>query len=1270
MSKIVHVLKDNRKPPVQLMLPVKLMLPIPLLVTSFALTSLGYSEKVQALESVSAEIITNQSFQFSTDLGAVNSKEWLVNQLTYAQLLHRPDITEATLQRLFAISPNNLQGLRYQSLYFVENKKIDKAQEVLQKMQSQAPNAKETQKLASYLSIYSTNRSDYQQAQLLSHAGRSSEALKLYDKIFPDGIPTLGLQLEYLLIQDKNPDNWQKVQDGLIQLNEDYPGTPEFQLAWARHTLSETPSNVAALKMVQQLTLNPTTSDAASSLWLNSLNDSYITKDVVKQYAILSSYNPGNQEYANAYVDAQKRLKKEQELLKDSTYRAKLEGLALVDADQYLAAEPKLLTALSTRPNDPEILGGLGFVYMKTGRQTQAVDYFKKAKQYDSNIRQTDKWNSLISASAYWANLDKGDLLIQKKQYAQAKKAYQAAVDLKPDNPYAYNSLAELALLKNQYSEAERDYLMALKQESLNETALAGRIDIRVQQKGNAAAYQFSKSYTSNQQSVVQDKISSLYSSVLLAEVQQALAKGDNQTATNKLNQLLKAPPASPWNKASIADALQTTGDPARANQLMKQWSKNKDVESQFAYALYLSRYGQTENAINVLEAIPAKKRTSSIDNNLMRLKIDFAFQQLFQLIKNDPTAAKVKIDQMLLDYQGQPQAEVRLIEMEYNLGFVDEALNDVQQLTPQSSWSYQTQLDYGQLLFNLKSYDQFEAWKNQLSEPVGSDEDVANYRQQRDMLLAQYARLNKHYDEAESLYSPIASSHSDNAITAQFALIDIYNSTGNDAAKQSVTQQLYQHRESLNGYQTAELSDVMNEQGQTQQALELSQKILTKSDAGASDFRTSMNVAMVNNDYALAQSLGYRALLSDNATNQDQTQQMSPQQKDLHQLYDEAEDNWLTRGVKSDIDKINDRNDGYIEFGVDYSGRDNENSAIQIPVEIKIPMPKYDGHLLIRTDMVSLDSGDLDYFNKDSGTGSDTTFSSQSKGIEFGVGWQAETWSVDIGTTPIGFDSQTWVGGLNLSGDLGDFGWKSTFSRRSETSSTLSFGGMEVPTLKNPAEDKMKADSTHTGEHWGNVMSTGIKLGGSYDIGGPVGFWSSLQYHFLNGVNVEDNTRLGVLGGTYWKLVSETDRHLSVGMNAMYFHYDKNLSEYAYGYGGYYSPQQYFSLSLPVNWYQRLGNDFSYILSGSISNSWSQEDALYGATGDTEKGGGFGYSLEAAMEKRVSKRWYIGLAVDIQRSDFYEPNHGLLYARYTFSDRWQPVEMPVNPLTLYADFD
>lgn len=163
---------------------------------------------------------------------------------------------------------------------------------------------------------------------------------------------------------------------------------------------------------------------------------------------------------------------------------AKLEGLELIEKEQYLAARKPLLIAYGTRPKDPEILSGLGFSYLKTGEQIKALHYFKLTKQYDTNLLNTDKWDSLIAASAYWAQIDEGNILLKQGRYAQAKAKFQASVDLDPDGVYAYNKLAEVALAQGDFKQANYQYHEALKRGPDNETALRGLINVKVQSSG------------------------------------------------------------------------------------------------------------------------------------------------------------------------------------------------------------------------------------------------------------------------------------------------------------------------------------------------------------------------------------------------------------------------------------------------------------------------------------------------------------------------------------------------------------------------------------------------------------------------------------------------------------------------------------------------------------------------------------------------------------------------------------------------------------------
>ncbi len=103
-----------------------------------------------------------------------------------------------------------------------------------------------------------------------------------------------------------------------------------------------------------------------------------------------------------------------------------------------------------------------------------------------------------------------------------------------------------------------------------------------------------------------------------------------------------------------------------------------------------------------------------------------------------------------------------------------------------------------------------------------------------------------------------------------------------------------------------------------------------------------------------------------------------------------------MTRNVKSDIDTLHDRSDGHVLIGWDYSARDGLNASNQVPIEARIPIESLDGHLLLRADYVSVDSGELDYYEKKGGFDS-TSFQDEASGMALGVGWQARDWQVDI---------------------------------------------------------------------------------------------------------------------------------------------------------------------------------------------------------------------------------------------------------------------------------
>ncbi|MDX7648683.1 cellulose synthase complex outer membrane protein BcsC [Aeromonas caviae] len=386
----------------------------------------------------------------------------------------------------------------------------------------------------------------------------------------------------------------------------------------------------------------------------------------------------------------------------------------------------------------------------------------------------------------------------------------------------------------------------------------------------------------------------------------------------------------------------------------------------------------------------------------------------------------------------------------------------------------------------------------------------------------------------------------------------------------------------------------------------------------------------------------------------------------------------WLASGLRSDLDRHYRQSQTTFSLDSDYwgsSGTGGYSDLRALTQMAQLDTPLAGGTAFGRLELVDMDAGNLPdspyraQFGTCAARDCRGDAHQQSRGTTLAAGWQRGAWAFDLGTTPLGFEVVDWVGGATLTGDWHTLGWGMTLSRRPVSSSLLSYGGTVDP---------------GTGISWGGVRANGIRLDLSRDLGGAVGFWGSAQQHLLTGKNVPDNWRTRLMGGGYYKLVNETHRRASVGLSTMLWHYQQDLGGYTLGQGGYYSPQGYFSLSVPVSYRQRTP-DWSWELGGSGSWSYARTDdsrryplegLLPAGLPDRNapvKGGcssGFGYTLNGVVEHRLTEHWRIGGRVDIQQADDYAPSHVTLFLRYTFKPWQGDLDMPPRPLTPYADFD
>ncbi|MBV8617662.1 MAG: BCSC C-terminal domain-containing protein [Curvibacter sp.] len=302
---------------------------------------------------------------------------------------------------------------------------------------------------------------------------------------------------------------------------------------------------------------------------------------------------------------------------------------------------------------------------------------------------------------------------------------------------------------------------------------------------------------------------------------------------------------------------------------------------------------------------------------------------------------------------------------------------------------------------------------------------------------------------------------------------------------------------------------------------------------------------------------------------------------------------------------------------------------------------------------------------------------SQSATGAGLGVAYESGRLKVDVGTTPIGFQNVDITGGLRYSVPVGDQAAVGiNLSRRPVTDSLLSFAG---------------ATDTRTGLKWGGVSATGGRVDLSWDAD-DFGAYTYGAAYALTGNNVASNSKIEAGGGLYWRVNQTPNSGLTTGLNLTAMGYNKNLGNFTYGQGGYFSPQSYLLMSVPIDWASR-SNRISYEVKGSIglqhfsessspyfpTNSTLQSAAVaaansafaFGLAGSNSNGAiypsqtktGLGYNLGVALEYQIHPQVFFGGHLAIDNAQDYRQFTGGIYVRYALEPYSGLQALPLNAI-------
>ncbi|MDP3295640.1 MAG: cellulose synthase subunit BcsC-related outer membrane protein [Nevskia sp.] len=349
----------------------------------------------------------------------------------------------------------------------------------------------------------------------------------------------------------------------------------------------------------------------------------------------------------------------------------------------------------------------------------------------------------------------------------------------------------------------------------------------------------------------------------------------------------------------------------------------------------------------------------------------------------------------------------------------------------------------------------------------------------------------------------------------------------------------------------------------------------------------------------------------------------------------------------------------------------------LETPVTLNLPETSF-GQASLTATPVYIDSGTasgqrLLRIGAGALVGGTETGTRDAGGVAFGLGYKLGDFRADIGVTPIGFEVERLVGGLSWRYSPDDLRLGVEVSRRAVSESLLAYAGAKDPLL---------------GRVFGGVARTGGRVDVALDTG-RFGLYGYGGYYSYDGRNVETNASLLGGAGVFGRTALAVNHGLTYGLNLTVFSFDDNRRFYTFGHGGYFSPQLFTAVTVPVQW-AGVAGPLSWNISAAFGvQSFREDGAPYYpgfdalqaelervvalnpdptlATGyASQRSTGLGYTAKALSEYRVAPRLTVGglFSIDNARNFRELQAHG--YLRWYFSPQPPEATDPAPILPFY----
>lgn len=1126
----------------------------------------------------------------SIDLLVRQAERWLAQD--------RADLAALSIERALAADPRNPAALTIAARVEIARNNRTAASSYMARLRAADGTEEQRAQVDSALRSAAIDRSALDAARQSARAGKTVEAAARYRSLFgPDGPPE-QFALEYYQTLAGTDAGIEEGRRGLGRLAERQNADPRARLAYAETLTYHAGSRAEGIRRLAELADQPAIAADARRAW--------------RQALVWSLGDPATAPQVDSYLqrfpddaDLRRRIEAAKAAAPvtapDPGFESRRDGFARLESGSLRDATRQFENALAANPNDADALGGLGLVRLREGKQAEARTLLERAITVDP--ARAAQWQRALDGASYGAELAEGRALLRANKLDEADQVLRRAVRREADDKTdAETLLGELALRRQDPAAAEQRF----------RTALVRRPGFAPAQTGLNQALR-AQGRTSEIIAVAAPRAAVNPADAQVAELRaEAARSGDPAVATAILRNAISIAPADPWTRLDLARALRRQGRAGEGRALVEELAaRSNSADSVMAAAFFADEDNRPADVEAILNRIPPNHRSPEMARLQQRARAQAEIARAGAMLRTGTGEGRQQLLVLAArpDPSGATAAAVIRAFADANDSFGAAEAGRIGQTVNRTSGA-RAQIAIAGALLSAGLESEAAALadaSDQPNLPADQRRDLASLR--TGIAIRATDRLNESGDQAQAFerLRPALAANPDNP-ELRLTLARLYQGARRPAEALRISEQvLARDPRDLDARRSAVDAAIAVRDRQKAEALVAEGLALAPHDSRATVLearvarafgqdgraRRALETASLQRQQELGRpttvvQAGSTVPASFPGVENPFARGGIPATPGRAQLVALPSDR-VARDIAAQLAAIDDQNatrilgtvGGRVRSGTSGLDRLQEISG---SLQASVAPDVIGGRLSATISPVTIDAGKLgsdtatrNRFGSNLISASTATSGTTASGVGLALAYTTSDWlKADIGTTPIGFHSTNVLGGIELAPKVSDnLRFRFTGERRAITDSLLSWAGMRDPVQ---------------GRYWGGVT----RAGGRGQIEIPVGrgyLYAGGGYSEYQGDQVASNTRTEAGAGIGYPIIRDGDTELTTGLDLVYFAFQKNLRYFTFGQGGYYSPQSYTAINIPLDYRSRIG-DVSYRIGGTLGYVNWREDA------------------------------------------------------------------------------